>query len=38
MSTWDKSGWRSKPRIQMPEYTDAEKLNAVEAQLAVAQP
>ncbi|MEL7115191.1 MAG: 3-deoxy-7-phosphoheptulonate synthase class II [Pseudomonadota bacterium] len=33
MSTWDKSGWRAKPRIQMPEYLDADKLAAVEAQL-----
>ncbi len=34
MSDWDKSGWRNKPRVQMPEYTDAAALNAVEAQLA----
>ena len=34
MSEWQKSGWRSKPRVQMPDYTDAEALNAVEAQLA----
>jgi len=34
MSNWDKSGWRNKPRIQMPEYTDEPKLNAAEAQLA----
>jgi 3-deoxy-7-phosphoheptulonate synthase len=34
MTTWDKSGWRSKPRIQMPAYTDQAALNAVEAQLA----
>ncbi|MCP3971156.1 MAG: 3-deoxy-7-phosphoheptulonate synthase class II [Rhodobacteraceae bacterium] len=34
MSTWDKSGWRSKPRIQMPVYSDEAKLNAVEARLA----
>jgi len=31
---WDKSGWRSKPRVQMPDYTDAEALARVEAQLA----
>mgnify|MGYP000400924858 FL=1 len=34
MSEWQKSDWRNKPRIQMPEYTDAEALHAVEAQLA----
>ncbi len=31
---WNKSDWRSKPRVQMPDYTDATALNAVEAQLA----
>ncbi|MEP1522810.1 MULTISPECIES: 3-deoxy-7-phosphoheptulonate synthase class II [Ascidiaceihabitans] len=34
MSTWTKSDWRKKPRIQMPEYTDTAALNAVEAQLS----
>ena len=34
MAEWHKSDWRAKPRVQMPEYTDAEALNAVEAQLA----
>ncbi len=34
MSNWDKSGWRNKPRVQMPEYTDEKSLNAVEAQLS----
>ena len=34
MTEWQKSNWRAKPRVQMPEYTDAEALNAVEAQLA----
>jgi 3-deoxy-7-phosphoheptulonate synthase len=33
MSTWTKSDWRRKPRVQMPDYTDAEALAAVEAQL-----
>ncbi len=33
MAEWQKTGWRSKPRVQMPEYTDAAALNAVEAQL-----
>ncbi|MEM9434034.1 MAG: 3-deoxy-7-phosphoheptulonate synthase class II [Pseudomonadota bacterium] len=32
--TWSKSDWRSKPRIQMPEYTDPAALTDVEAQLA----
>ncbi len=31
---WNKSDWRNKPRIQMPDYTDETKLNAVEAKLA----
>ena len=34
MSEWQKSGWRSKPRVQMPDYTDEGRLNAVETQLA----
>ncbi|MEM8979223.1 MAG: 3-deoxy-7-phosphoheptulonate synthase class II [Pseudomonadota bacterium] len=34
MSDWSKSNWRTKPRVQMPEYTDAAALAAVEAQLA----
>ncbi|WP_299281861.1 class II 3-deoxy-7-phosphoheptulonate synthase [uncultured Tateyamaria sp.] len=34
MSNWTKSDWRAKPRIQMPDYTDAAALNAVEAQLS----
>ena len=34
MSDWTKSSWRKKPRIQMPDYTDAAALNAVEAQLS----
>jgi 3-deoxy-7-phosphoheptulonate synthase len=31
---WTKSDWRAKPRVQMPDYTDAAALKAVEAQLA----
>ncbi|MDA0223118.1 MAG: 3-deoxy-7-phosphoheptulonate synthase class II [Proteobacteria bacterium] len=31
---WTKSDWRSKPRIQMPTYTDKAALAAVEMQLA----
>ncbi|WP_323782465.1 class II 3-deoxy-7-phosphoheptulonate synthase [Thalassovita sp.] len=34
MSEWQKTSWRSKPRVQMPDYTDQAALNAVEAQLA----
>lgn len=34
MSNWQKSDWRNKPRIQMPEYLDQDKLHAVEAQLS----
>ncbi len=34
MSEWQKTDWRNKPRIQMPDYTDATALNAVEAQLS----
>ncbi|MGR3344640.1 MAG: class II 3-deoxy-7-phosphoheptulonate synthase [Paracoccaceae bacterium] len=34
MTEWVKSGWRKKPRIQMPDYTDAAALSAVEAQIA----
>ena len=33
-SAWKKSDWRSKERIQMPDYTDIKALNAVEARLA----
>ena len=31
---WSKSDWRSKPRVQMPDYPDQAALQAVEAQLA----
>ncbi len=31
---WTKSDWRSKPRVQMPDYPDTAALHAVEAQLA----
>ncbi|PSL19419.1 class II 3-deoxy-7-phosphoheptulonate synthase [Shimia abyssi] len=34
MAEWQKSDWRNKPRIQMPDYTDLNALNAVEAKLA----
>lgn len=34
MTQWQKSDWRAKPRIQMPEYTDQDALHSVEAQLA----
>ena len=31
---WTKADWRAKPRIQMPDYPDAQALQAVEAQLS----
>lgn len=34
MSEWQKSDWRAKPRIQMPEYTDGAALNRVESKLS----
>jgi len=34
MSKWQKTDWRAKPRVQMPDYTDAAALANVEAQLA----
>ena len=35
MSTdWSKADWRSKPRVQMPDYPDADRLAAVERKLA----
>ena len=34
MTEWQKSDWRKKPRIQMPEYLDEAQLSAVEAQLS----
>ncbi|MBO9477128.1 3-deoxy-7-phosphoheptulonate synthase class II [Shimia sp. R11_0] len=34
MAEWQKSDWRAKPRVQMPEYTDEAALKAVEAKLA----
>ncbi len=34
MSDWQKNGWRSKPRVQMPEYTDPAALSAVEERLS----
>ena len=34
MDKWQKSDWRAKPRVQMPDYLDTDKLSAVEAQLA----
>lgn len=34
MSEWQKANWRNKPRVQMPDYTDAAALGVVEAQLS----
>ena len=36
--TWSRSDWRSKPRVQMPDYPDQDALKAVEAQLAAYPP
>lgn len=33
-TNWRMAGWRSKPRVQMPEYTDSGALEAVEDKLA----
>ena len=33
MTSWQKSDWRAKPRIQMPVYTNSELLKATEKQL-----
>ena len=33
-ASWKKSDWRKKERIQMPDYTDPEKLAEVEAKLS----
>ncbi|MDA5094909.1 3-deoxy-7-phosphoheptulonate synthase class II [Aliiroseovarius sp. KMU-50] len=33
MTDWEKSAWRAKPRVQMPDYTDPAALAEVEAQL-----
>ena len=35
---WTKSAWRSKPRIQMPDYPDQDKLDRVQNQLAMSPP
>ncbi len=32
-TTWTKSDWRAKPRVQMPDYLDESALNDVETQL-----
>ena len=32
--TWSKSSWRTLPRVQMPDYPDADALHAVEARLS----
>ncbi|MBV1926924.1 MAG: 3-deoxy-7-phosphoheptulonate synthase class II [Rhodobacteraceae bacterium] len=38
MTNWQKSNWRAKPRVQMPVYTDAAALSAVEAKLSYYPP
>ncbi|WP_316014198.1 class II 3-deoxy-7-phosphoheptulonate synthase [Roseobacter sp. HKCCA0434] len=37
-ATWTKAGWRAKPRIQMPDYVNAEALAEVEGKLATYPP
>ena len=34
MSMWEKSNWRLKPRVQMPDYTNQDVLKSVEKQLS----
>ena len=34
MTDWQKSDWRAKPRVQMPDYTDGAALNRVESKLS----
>ena len=34
MSDWQKSNWRALPRVQMPDYPDADALRAAEGRLA----
>ncbi|KAF0675151.1 class II 3-deoxy-7-phosphoheptulonate synthase [Profundibacterium mesophilum] len=34
MTQWQKTDWRSKPRVQMPDYTDDAALKAVERRLS----
>ncbi|MCB1341525.1 MAG: 3-deoxy-7-phosphoheptulonate synthase, partial [Pseudooceanicola sp.] len=34
MGDWQKTDWRNKPRVQMPDYPDADALKVVETQLA----
>jgi len=34
MAAWNKSDWRTKPRVQMPHYVDEKALATVEQQLA----
>ena len=38
MSEWQKSDWRNKPRVQMPDYTDAAALASVEGKLSAYPP
>ena len=38
MTDWQKTDWRAKPRVQMPDYTDAAALSDVERRLAAYPP
>ncbi len=38
MTEWTKTDWRAMPRVQMPDYTDAARLETVEQRLATYPP
>jgi len=38
MTEWQKTGWRAKPRVQMPDYTDPAALAEVEQRLSAFPP
>ena len=37
-SAWNKTGWRSKPRVQMPDYLDSDAVAAASAKLSGCPP
>ena len=37
-SSWTKSDWRAKPRVQMPDYLDADALSAVDTETESLEP
>ena len=38
MNSWQKSDWRNKPRVQMPDYVDEAALAAAEQKLRQCPP